>query len=162
MLHIKSSAISIMALFLSFSSQSLAATTGSVTITGTVPFACSIVVQAEAGANISNLTTGATDLHVATVTENCNDPDGYTVTMSGTNSGNHTGLFIDSVSSDELAFTTKYNNVSVSSGTITDSNASSNGDVLKNVEISYAADTTLTASVSNTYSETLNFEIAAK
>ena len=152
-------------LFLTFINHNLAysASSGTVTITGTVPSACDITVFTESGATIADLTTGATNLHVATVTENCNDPDGYTVTMVGTNSTDHTGLFIDSVSSDTLAFTVTYDSVSVASGgVVTDVNTTSGGDVSKDVDITYSADSSLTASASNTYSETLTFTIAAK
>ncbi|MET0154797.1 MAG: hypothetical protein ABW189_01660 [Rickettsiales bacterium] len=141
----------------------LAAATGSVTITGSVPVACDIVVQTESGATgIADLSLGDTDRLVATVTEDCNDPDGYTVSLAGSNSGNHTGKFVDSVSADELNFTVKYNGVQTASGgVVTDSNAPANA-AQKPVRITYAADPTLTGAVGNTYQETLTFSISAK
>src|SRR5438874_424505 len=79
----------------------LAAGSGEITVTGNVPILCSLEVQQEPGAvNIADISAGHTDRRVATVTENCNSPDGYTVTMLGSNSSDHTGMFVDAVSTD--------------------------------------------------------------
>ena len=94
------------------------------------------------------------------MTENCNDPSGYTVTLAGTNSASYTGLFKDSVSSATEPFTVAYNGTSVSSATVTDVTAPAN--VSKSVQITYAANSGLTGSVGYTYAETLTFAITAK
>lgn len=140
-----------------------AATTGQVTITGNVPIACDLVVQQEPGAdNISDISAGHANRHVATVTETCNSPDGYTVTLIGSNSADHSGMFVDIVSADSHPFTIRYNSVSVPpGGLVTDSTAPTTG-VQKNVDITYPADETLTGTVANTYEETLTFTISAK
>ena len=140
-----------------------AATTGQVTITGNVPIACDLLVQQETGAdNISDISAGHTNRHVATVTETCNSPDGYTVTLTGSNSGDHTGMFVDIVSTDSHPFTISYNGISVPpGGLVTDSTVPAFG-VQKNVDITYPADETLTGTVANTYEETLTFIISAK
>ncbi len=140
-----------------------AATTGQVTITGNVPIACDLLVQQEAGAdNISDISAGHANRHVATVTETCNSPDGYTVTLTGSNSGDHTGMFVDFVSTDSHPFTISYNGISVPpGGVVTDSTVLTFG-VQKNVDITYPADETLTGTVANTYEETLTFTISAK
>ena len=97
--------------------ETQAATTGTVTINGQVPATCAVVVTATAGAsNIADISAGDTDRQVATVNENCNDPLGYTMTVLGTHSTNHTGLFVDSVSGDSQPFTIKYDGVSVPVG----------------------------------------------
>lgn len=138
----------------------MAASSGQVTITGSVPAACNITVTTTAGATIANLALGATDRTVATVQEACNDPDGYRVTMVGANSGTYTGRFIDSVSGDFHPFTIKYNGGGVVSNLVTDVNAPD--DTTKNVDITYAADAGLTATSGATYAETLTFAITAK
>lgn len=140
-----------------------AALTGTVTLSGKVPQICNIVVTPEVGAsNIADISAGDTDRVVATVNETCNDIDGYTVTVNGTHSGNHTGLFRDTISGDEHPFTIKYNNSNVSSGgVVTDVNAAGI-NLSKQVKISYAADVTLAPSAGFTYGETLTFTIAAK
>lgn len=137
-----------------------AATTGQVVITAAVPQACNIVVSATAGASIANLSLGDTNRNVAVVTEDCNDPNGYTVDMLGVNSGSYTGKFVDSVSGDEHPFTVRYDNTSVGASRITDVNLPA--QAAKNVDITYAADATLTATSGATYAETLGFTITAK
>lgn len=140
-----------------------AAPTGQVTITGNVPIACDLLVQQEVGAaNISDISAGHTNRHVATVTETCNSPDGYTVTVIGTNSSDHSGMFVDAASTDSHPFTIHYNGISVSpGGIVTDSIASVFG-VQKNVDITYPADETLTGTVTDSYEETLTFTMTAK
>ena len=140
-----------------------AATTGEVTITGNVPVLCSLDVQQEAGAvSIPDISSGHTSRRVATVTENCNSPDGYTVTMQGANASDHTGMFVDAISSDSHPFTVEYDAVNVSPGGIVTNSASIAFNLVKTVDITYPANTTLTGSISDTYEETLVFTIAAK
>ncbi len=146
-----------------FSPLATAATTGEVTITGNVPIACDLLVQQEAGAdNIPDISAGHTNRHVATVTETCNSPDGYTVTVTGSNAGDHTGMFVDIVSSDSHPFTIRYNGISVPPGGIVTDSTAPAFEVKKNVDITYPADETLSGSVANTYEETLTFTISAR
>ena len=140
-----------------------AATTGQVTITGNVPIACSLLVQQESAAdNIPDISAGHANRHVATVTETCNSPDGYTVTLAGTNSGDHTGMFVDFVSTDSHPFTISYNGISVPPGGIVTDSTTLTFGVQKDVNITYPADETLIGTVANTYEETLTFSISAK
>lgn len=140
-----------------------AAPTGQVTITGSVPVVCSLDVQQDAGAvGISDISAGHTNRPVATVTENCNSPDGYTVTVRGVNSADHTGLFIDSVSADSHPFTVSYDGATAGAGGVVTNSPTTAADLLKSVEITYPANATLTGSVSDSYEETLVFTIAAK
>lgn len=146
-----------------FIPSAAAAPMGQVTITGNVPITCDLLVQQESGASsIADISAGHTSRHVATVTETCNSPDGYTVIMTAANSGDHTGMFVDTISTDSHPFTISYNGVSVSSGgLVTDSTTLALG-VQKPVDISYPADATLTGTVADTYEETLTFTISAK
>jgi len=146
-----------------FVSPTFAASTGQVTITGNVPVACDLLVQQEAGASsIPDISAGHNGRHIATVTETCNSPDGYTVTVTGANSGDHTGMFVDNISTDSHPFTVKYNGVPIPpGGVVTDSTITVFG-VQKPVDITYPADETLTGTVADTYEETLTFTIAAK
>lgn len=141
----------------------LAASTGEITITGNVPILCSLEVQQEAGAvSIPDISVGHTNRRIATVTENCNSLDGYTVAMLSVNSGDHTGMFVDSTSSDSHPFTVAYDGVSISPGGIVTDSTSSAFNLVKTVDITYPANATLTGTVSDTYEETLVFTIAAK
>ena len=140
-----------------------AAPTGQVTITGSVPIVCSLEVQQDSGAvGIPDISAGYTNRRVATVTETCNSPDGYTVTMRGVNSGDHTGLFVDAVSADSHPFTVAYDGVTAGAGGVVTNSASIALNRVKAVDITYPANTTLTGTVSDTYEETLVFTIAAK
>ncbi len=144
-------------------SLAIAATTGQVTITGSVPAVCDLMVQQEADAvAIPDISAGHANRLVGTVTETCKSPSGYTVTLVGSNSGDHTGMFVDSVSTDSHPFTIRYGGVSVlPGGVVTDSPSPAIG-LQKKVDITYPADTTLTASVADTYEEILTFTISAK
>ncbi len=138
-----------------------AATSGSVTINGKVPIVCGISVAAASGAtNITDLSAGNSSLLVATVTESCNDPSGYTVSVAGTNSSSYSGLFKDSVSGTTEAFAVSYNGTTVSNATVT--NVAAPANVAKDVRIAYPANATLTGSTGYTYAETLTFTIVAK
>ena len=140
-----------------------AAPTGQVTITGSVPIVCDLLVQQEAGAvSIPDISAGDTNRHVATVIETCHSPDGYIVTVVGANSGDHTGMFVDTVSSDSHPFTVLYNGVSVSPGGVVTDSAVSAANVQKTVSITYPADATLTGTVTASYEETLTFTMTAK
>lgn len=140
-----------------------AATTGTVTVTGMVPAACDVVVTTEAGAtNITDISAGDTNRLIATVNENCNDPDGYTMEMVGTNSSDHTGLFVDTVSSDSHPFTITYDSVAVPVGGVVTDASAPGIDIDRPVAITYGADGTLTPSAGFTYEETLTFTISAK
>ena len=140
-----------------------AAPTGQVMITGNVPIACDLLVQQDAGAtDIPDISAGHTNRQVATVTETCNSPDGYTVTVTGANAGDHTGMFVDTASSDSHPFTISYNGVPVPPGGIVTDSAAPVFGLQKIVSITYPADETLTGTVADTYLETLIFTMLAK
>ena len=140
-----------------------AATSGEVQATGNVPILCDLEVQQEAAAtDIPDISAGHANRHIGTVTETCNSPDGYTVTLTTVNAGDHTGLFVDAVSGDSHPFDIAYNGVAVNpGGIVTDSTTIAN-DLQKTVDITYPADTTLTGTVVDSYEETLTFTISAK
>ena len=141
----------------------IAAPTGEVTITGNVPIVCGLDVQQEAGAvNIPDISAGHTNRRIATVTETCNSLDGYFVTVRGANSSDHTGMFVDAVSTDSHPFTIAYDGVSVSPDGVVTNSTSPALNLVKNVDITYPADATLTGTIADTYEETLVFTIAAK
>ena len=155
--------IIISAAMLLFSSTAMAAPTGQVKITGSVPIACDLEVVEEASAsNISDISAGHPNLHVATATETCNDPDGYIVTMLGGNSASHEGKFVDIASGDTHPFTVTYDGVNVSPGGIVTDSSTVAVNLQKPIHITYAADEKLTGTVADTYEETLTFTISAK
>ena len=143
--------------------SAVAAPTGQVIVTGNVPIDCNLVVQqASAATSIPDISAGNTNLNIATVTETCNSPNGYTVAVNGSNSGDHNGIFVDFVSDDSHPFTFRYNSVSVSVGGIVTDIAAPAFNVQRSVDISYPADNTLSGTVSASYEETLTFIMSAK
>ena len=148
---------------LTFAPVAVGATTGQVRLTGSVPLLCELSVQQEPGAiDIPDISAGHTGRHIATVTENCNSPSGYTVTVSAANTSDHTGQFVDTVSNDAHPFTLSYNGIAVNPGGVVTDNPSVAVNVQKNVTITYPEDPTLTGAVASTYEETLTFTISAK
>ncbi len=142
-------------------SSALAASSGGLTISGKVPLSCNIAVTPASGAsNIADLSQGNTGLLVATVSESCNDPNGYSVSVAGANSASFTGLFKDAVSHATLPFSMTYDGAAVSSAAVT--NAAAPATTAKDVRIAYAAAPNLTGSAGYTYAETLIFAITAK
>ena len=141
----------------------LAAHTGQVKITGNVPVACDLEIGEEPGAsNITDLSVGHPNLHVATATETCNDPDGYLVTMNGGNSASHEGKFVDTISGDEHPFTVTYNGASVPPGGVVTDSSTVAVNLQKPIHITYPADDSLSGTVADSYEETLTFTISAK
>ena len=135
------------------------ATTGSITISGSVPVATAIVVTSVTGYNNLDLTASPVNLTVANVREINNTANGYTVTLASTNAGQLKN------GTSALAYTAKYNNVTVTlsatATTVTTSPPSTAVvNVVKPFTVSYtgAAAETMTA---GTYSDTLTFTIAA-
>lgn len=144
---------------LSASAVAFGATTGSITISGAVPGATAIVVNSQAGYNNLDLSASPVDLQVASVREINNTANGYSVTLTSTNSGQLKN------GSNGISYTAKYNNVSVtlsSTPSVVSTGAPSNTivNVVKPFTISYtgAASETMLA---GTYSDTLTFTISA-
>jgi type 1 fimbria pilin len=137
-----------------------AATTGTLTLTGTVNGNVEIIVTPEAIASSLDLLTDATDLKVATVTEKSNTA--YTVTVQSANSASLTGK--NAGTPDTLPYSLKYDGSAVSfsgdTATITDTATQTGASgVDKDLTISYTADSSLQA---DTYEDVLTFTIAAK
>lgn len=143
-----------------------AAKTGVLTVTGKVPESCELVVlESGNGKRILDLSKGAKDLNIGTVSEKCNDPNGYTVTIqfkNGKNGKDAAGLFRDSVSRATVPFTIAYNGKKVTDATVTDSNVRAVDFIKKDVRITYQPDATLPSSEEFTYFESMRFTIAAK
>lgn len=148
-----------------------AATTGSLTVQGTVPAVLDITVTATAAANTLDLTTDVADLAVATVVERSNKKAGYTVTLqsaNGVTSSLSTGRFksADVANGDYLDYSLKYGGSSVTFtngiATITDSSTKTTGTgASKNLTISYTGASGVLL-YEDTYLDTLTFTIIAK
>lgn len=134
------------------------ATTGSITISGTVPSATAIVVTPSLGYNNLNLTTTVSDLVVCQVREINNTVNGFNVTLSSANSGQ-----LKNGTLGQKAYTAKYNGSSV---TLTASpvNITTQGsqtgivNQLKDFSISYTGSPSEDY-MQGTYSDILTFTI---
>lgn len=93
-------------------------TTGTVNVNGSVALVCSLSVSsAGATTTFSNMTQGASATLLGTVTEICNDANGYKVTLATSNNENFKGA----TSSTLIPYTLTYNGsaVTFSSGSAT-------------------------------------------
>lgn len=94
----------------------LAQSSGTITISGTVPASTSITVSPQAGYNTLDLTAGETDKEVAKVREKSNWPKGYTVTLKSANAGTGGQAFLkgaEATNPDVVNYSMKYNGVLV-------------------------------------------------
>ena len=140
----------------------------SLVLTGNVDTSCTLVVTGS-GNNGFDIGVTETAKLVGTVEEICNDPNGYTVTMTTTN-GTTSGLLKSANAKDEMIYDVKYGD-SPTAVTITDKSAevttavgpsvgSDGRGAVKNVKIAYRGSRyTLHAT---DYTDTLTFTIAAR
>jgi len=144
------------------------ATSGSLTLTGTVNGILDIQVSAAAIASNLDLTTSQNDLVVATVIEKSNKADGYTVELESANataaSSSTATLNGTGTNTDALDYSLSYDGNAVNlvngSAVVTDSNAATGAaGVSKTLAITYAGDAGLTE---GSYTDTLTLTIAAK
>lgn len=136
------------------------ATTGNITLSGTVPAVTSISIAPVAGYNILDLTATQTNTPVANVTEANNTALGYTVTLSSGNSG-----LLKNGALGTLAYTCKYNgnSAALSSTPVVVTTTSSQNNVVhtvKSLTISYTGISSDNL-MQGTYSDTLTFTIIA-
>jgi hypothetical protein len=153
--------------FTVFSTSLFAATTGTLTLTGTVPPILEITVTALPAASTLDLST-TTDTAVATVTERSNKKGGYTVTVESANAkamGSAQPFFksSDPANADTLSYSITYGGTAVTfaGGTalVTDSNSRTTGaGTSKEVRVTYTGDFLY----EDTYTDTLTFTITAK
>ncbi len=145
-----------------------AATTGTLSLQGTVAGVLDIAVAPQPEASALDLSVNQANLLVANVTEKSNRKAGYTVTLTSQNAGAGSAFFFksaDAANADTLAYTLAYNGAAVNlvAGTalITDAGAKTPAaGVTKDLRISYNG----AAAFMNedTYADTLTFTITAK
>lgn len=136
--------------------------TGDVTIRAQVPLDCNIAIEDKPGTLIDDLSAGATNLLVAEVTEVCNDPDGYVVSVESGRTGLHKGEFFEPTLSATHEFDIYYNGTLVDMDKIGREETSVTTGTISPVTITYLEDRTLPATAAHTYVETLVFTIAPK
>ncbi len=132
---------------------------GALQLRGQVPLACSIQVDPTQAATSLDLSSSQTDVAVASVTESCNSPTGYTIEVSSLGSGSFLGEL------DAVSYMLKYDDTQADLSGVGSVLVTSAADrtgpagVTKAVTVSYAA---ATSQVGGTYEDTLVFTVAAK
>lgn len=148
--------------------SAFSATSGSLTLTGTVNGILDIQVSAAAVASNLDLTANQSDLVIATVIEKSNKADGYTVELESANaaaaSSSVATLEGTGTNTDSLDYSISYdgNAVNLVNGTavVTDStSATGAAGLTKSLAITYTGDAGLTE---GSYTDTLTLTIAAK
>jgi hypothetical protein len=141
-----------------------AATTGTISLSGSVGGVCDLTVTQPTGNNSLAVTTKVTNQTIATFVEKSNKASGYTVTLISTNKSILKGSI--PTNTDSLAYTLVYGGtvVDLSAGSavvITDSNSKTgSAGVTKLLTISFDGTGSLLGE--DSYSDTLTFTIAAK
>jgi hypothetical protein len=145
----------------------MAQTTGTLTLTGTVPPILRITVTALPAASALDLSSD-TDTAVATVVERSNKKGGYTVSVESLNAitdGTAQPFFksIDAANGDTLAYNLTYGGTTITftggSAIVTDSNTRTTGaGESREVRVSYTG----AFLYEDTYNDTLTFTITAK
>ena len=124
---------------------------------------------APSGADSLDLEGGAVnDATIATITEFCNDADGYTVSVTSANGqalGTNVGILQGGDHSENAEYTLKYDNspVSLLGGTATVTNSNDKtvaAGVSRSLKITY--DESSSNLAADTYTDTLTFTITAK
>lgn len=151
--------VTLIAMALMTTGQTLAATSGNLLLKGIVPEELSITVTPETIAASLPLDTTQADTKVATINEKSNSNTGYKVSISSSNLGN---LVHESVSSSSIAYTLKYDSTTVdlANGDDFTFNSAASVDTNKDVEISYTG-VPHASLIEGSYSDTVTFTISA-
>lgn len=160
----------IMAVMVALAVPGFAATSGTITLSGTVPGVLEIAVTPNAAASDLDLTVDTVDLLVASVNERSNRKAGYTVTVTSANaaaimSGQAFLRSADLANPDVLPYGLSYNGAPVvfsgGSSVVSDTWArTSVAGVEKELRISYDGGAFFLNA--DDYADTLTFTIAAK
>ncbi len=149
-------------LFTSFSS--IAATTGTLVLQGSVPAVLEIDVTGNAAATtlpLDTVITGSNEITVASVNEKSNSTTGYDVSITSDNGGY---LVHESVASSKVAYGITYDGASVNlaSGETFQNASSTYADVDKDVVVnSLAGSANYAGLLQGDYQDTLTFTISA-
>ncbi len=143
-----------------FSTQAMAATSGTLLLQGVVAKKVSIVVTPESVASALNLEASQTDLKVASVNERSNSKTGYKVTITSAN----LGKLKRTDGPEVFNYTMKYGGAAVglssSAGSVFNNASTSVVNVNKDLAISYTGALNETM-IEGTYSDTITLNIAS-
>ena len=149
---------SLLTFILLISTNTFAATSGTLVLQGIVPQVISVTVTPASAASSLDLTSSQTNLVVASVNESSNAKLGYKVSLSSSNSG-----ALKRVGGTEtMSYTLKYNGTAANLATTATVTTTSSGltNVNKSIDISYTG-VPSTQMVEGTYTDTLTLNITA-
>lgn len=137
-----------------------AASTGTITLSGTIPAVTSVTVASATGYNSLDLTQNQSNLQVATINETNNTLNGYSLSIKSDNAGQLKNGVVGAVN-----YTAKYNGTSVSLSStpvvITNQGAQSSPiNVNKSLTIDYTGQVSSTL-MQGSYTDTLTLSITA-
>lgn len=140
-------------LALIFTFNALCATTGTLTLRGTIQSVLSLSVTPVGAYNTLDLTQDTVNLKVAEVTEVSNG-GGYVITLTSQNNGRLTN------GTDEVAYTVRYDGATVTPTNTSQvvKTSSQIGTAVSDLEISYSGNTSLS---SGDYTDTITLNIVA-
>lgn len=154
-------AVSLAVAFLSGTSGAQAANDNNLTIplTGAVASDCTVSDDsASATTSFSDMTQGASNVLVGTITETCNDKSGYKVMLTTTNNANFKGTNTGTLVPYNLAYNGTDVTFSNGSAVITDSSKKTKKQgVAKALDISFAAG----YYIADTYNDTITITMAS-
>ena len=136
----------------------------SIALQGSIPTACTISVTGQGNTTL-DLSTNQTDLDVADVTEDCNNADGFTITVQTTN-GTTGGLLVsqdnNGTNNTDQAYSVKYDGNSVTFSAGSGEGANRSAAVVSNT-VDLQISTTIPAGglPADTYTDTLTLTITA-
>jgi hypothetical protein len=159
----KAKGLAVIALIFAMAIPSFAATTGTISLSGSVGGLCDLTVTQATGNSNLAVTTKVTNATIATFVEKSNKASGYTVTLTSANSSVLKGSL--SGNTDTLSYTLAYGGTAIdlSSGSAVITNSSSktgSAGLTKILAISF--DGTASLLGEDSYTDTLTFTIAAK
>lgn len=149
-----------LAVLVSFSTVSMAATSGTLLLQGVVAKKIAIVVTSQAVASALDLETSQADLKVASVNEQSNSKTGYKVTITSANLGKLKRTDGAEVFSYSLKYGGSAVGLSTSAGAVFTNSAAASVNTSKDLAITYTGVAAETM-VEGTYADTLTLNIAA-
>ena len=139
------------------------AATDTLLVTGTITEVVTVAITANSNSFAITAGTAVTDQNIATVAINSNDPDGYDVTLAGTNL---TSVIKNAIADETMAYTVKYNGGTAIGLTTTATNVENvttqtSGSVNRTFTLSIAAGESVGKSA-EAFTDTVTVEILGK
>jgi hypothetical protein len=139
------------------------AATDSVPVTATIQEVVTVAITPNANSFSVTAGTAVTDQDIATITINSNDPDGYVVTLAGSNAAS---VLANAAADETIAYTVNYNStgdigINDAGTEVEDVAAQTAGAVSRTLTLSIAADASIGRSA-EAFTDEITVEIVGK